>query len=65
MKTAADNIPGTHPALPCGVPGKNFFDEVVSMVEEIIAEEEALGGQSKVIDFALEKSGDPCQPAGF
>jgi len=57
----SDELPGTRPAFSCaltpssnascGNPGQNLFTEVVSLVEEVIQEEQPKGASSAIIDF--------------
>ncbi len=60
----SDEIPGTRPAFTCAVqpstnpscgnPGGNYFNDVVSLVEEVIQEEQSKGTSSAIIDFAFK-----------
>lgn len=57
----SDEIPGTQPAFTCGLApsagtscggsGQNLFGDVVSLVEEVIQEEQPKGAASRIIDF--------------
>ena len=57
----SDEIPGTRPAFSCalapstnpscGNPGGNYFNDVVSLVEEVLQEEQPKGANSAIIDF--------------
>lgn len=60
----SDEIPRTRPGFTCTLPpsngtscgnsGQNYFTDVVSMVEEVIREEQAKDGGSAIIDFRFK-----------
>ena len=62
----SDEIPGTQPAFTCGLapsagtncvaPGQNYFTDLVSIVDEVIVEEQSRDAGSAIIDFAFKTS---------